>query len=807
MLALCFAIGIATGWMRSEHSFWPWLIASCVALVVSLVFRRWAGFRLGVICLAVALLGTSWIAFRQYYVASGDLAGWVDEKPILIRARGVAGASPVVRARTAGSMAMFDYRKPATYVPVQLDELVDNNGASTKVKGDVLLRVDETVSPFRAGDRVEATGFLRRFAPPNNPGEFDYQRYARSLGQAGVLTVNDRDLIQSTPSDRGGLGTILLKWREIARRRACAWLLADLPDSASAERDALLSSLLLGRRDRLHADIDDSFRRVGLAHLLAISGLHLGVAVGFIMLVLTWRGHLRRRHGLVMIAVVLLYLFLVEIRMPVLRAGIMMIAAGVGMASGRRWRIRSLVAISGIALLMWRPDQLFTPGFQLSFGVVLGLIQFASPLRRRWFGEPNRDAGSSAQMIGQWVISTSVVAVVAWLIATPITIYHFGLISPIAIILRLVALPLVAAILILGYGKILLALVLPSGALIIGAVLAVIADLLISIVTVADTFPFSVLYVPNPPFIWSVVVLGWVCIGLSGLAARRPAMWWITGAVMVVWLLWPMLPIHKRPLLRIDMLAVGEGTCMILRSGGETIVFDAGSSTNLDAGRKTIIPAMRSLGIMSVDGIVLSHPDLDHYSAATELAEEFDIDKVYVAPQFISTVQHAERGSAVHLMDQLTRLRVAVIELDESSQVPLGDSTATVLQAPRAGTYGHDNNASVVLSIEVAGRTVLLAGDIQSEAINNLMSRHPGLRADVAEFPHHGAYSEEAEALLEQLEPEVLLQSTSYTRWSKDRWGGRLDGVRRLVTARQGACWVEIDDAGDITTGCFVQER
>ena len=77
----------------------------------------------------------------------------------------------------------------------------------------------------------------------------------------------------------------------------------------------------------------------------------------------------------------------------------MAIAVGLGMASGRRPRTASLVSLSALLLLAWRPEDLFQPGFQLSFGVVLGLIHFAPRVRERWFGRPDRTVSTSAQML------------------------------------------------------------------------------------------------------------------------------------------------------------------------------------------------------------------------------------------------------------------------------------------------------------------------------------------------------------------------------------------------------------------------
>jgi beta-lactamase superfamily II metal-dependent hydrolase len=118
--------------------------------------------------------------------------------------------------------------------------------------------------------------------------------------------------------------------------------------------------------------------------------------------------------------------------------------------------------------------------------------------------------------------------------------------------------------------------------------------------------------------------------------------------------------------------------------------------------------------------------------------------------------------------------------------------------------YERANDSSMVIAIHAGHRTTLMTGDIQEDAIAALLSRHPDLAADVLELPHHGRYTDAAHALVGRLEPQVVMQSTGYARWERDNWEEAMGGAVRLVTARDGACRIEIDRAGGITTGRFL---
>src|SRR5207247_576105 len=167
-------------------------------------------------------------------------------------------------------------------------------------------------------------------------------------------------------------------------------------------------------------------------------------------------------------------------------------------------------------------------------------------VQRRWFGARGIHAATMGEMVGDWAKTALAVSITAWVVATPIAMYHFGMIAPLGAPLSIIAVPISAVILAVGYTKMVLA-----------------------------------------------------------------------------------------ALLRIDMIAVGDGSCYVLRSGGHAMVFDAGSSTDLDAGRRTIIPALRRLGVRSIDAIAVTHADLDHYSAVLEISREFGAGEVLMTPQFL----------------------------------------------------------------------------------------------------------------------------------------------------------------------------
>ncbi|MCP3905765.1 MAG: ComEC/Rec2 family competence protein [Planctomycetes bacterium] len=791
--AACVATGILLAGPRSSLGpssrpvFWPAWLGAAAALVGAVPARRHRVLRGVLMASAMTGVSAAWTTVRHDRAAATDLRTLTRGQAGVVRLCGNVVADPVTTDAATAVLARFHYRTSSTRFELDVDTALDHTGGGHRAAGRVLVRVAESVEPLNAGDRVRVTGMLLPPAAPRNPGTIDRRRTARVLGSAGLLRVPGRDMVVV---ERSGAHPFR-PGRAALRREAERLLLADLPGGAgAAERDALLRAMLLGRRDASFGALHDAFRRVGLAHLLAISGLHLGVLVGLVMLVMRAVGaHRRGPQGLVVIVVVGAYLLLVEARLPVLRAGLMASAVGVGMIARRRWPTESLVLAAAMILLAWRPNELANPGFQLSFGVVLALLRGVPAVRRRWFPKPPGGAGTFGDVLADSVAGAWCVAVVAWAVATPIVLRHFGMLSPGTVPLSVVSLPVASVTLVLGYVKIIAGAVLPPAVFLLGPPLAWSSDLLRLLVGVADAIPGSVLHLPRPGTPWTIAALGWSTAWMTGLARRRRVLAAV-AVVLVGWLAAPAVPWRGTPALRLDTLAVGNGSCHVVRADGRTLVFDAGSAADPDAGRRTILPALRAIGVRSIDVLCVSHPNLDHFSAVPEIAAQLAVGEVLVTPLLLEAARADPESAVAALLDDLRNRRVPVRAVAAGHRVTLGRATARWLHPAADARPENSNDGSMVVVVDGGGRRLLLTGDIETAGIDALLDHHGDLRADVMELPHHGSFSDAARRLVDRLHPEVVVQSTGPARLARDAWSGLPERTRRVVTARDGACRV-----------------
>ncbi|MHC4948300.1 MAG: ComEC/Rec2 family competence protein [Planctomycetota bacterium] len=804
---MALAGGIAVGRAWTPAAVWPWLAVAAVGLGLAWRWRRRRPAATRVLTTAVCFaLGAGRQALRHEHRPARHLAVLagldapadpVAARP-LVRVRGTALTAPRPPAPGAGSMARFGHRPAGASFVLAVERVVPGTGAAVRACGRVRVRVDEMIEPFEPGDRVEVAGRLHPPGPRRNPGDPDRRARARLTGDAGVLVVPGRALVRVTRGPPGGRSA-LRRWRHRLQRRVADRLLDGVDVQRDPRRAALLEALLLGRRDHAAAGLDESFRRVGLAHLLAISGLHLGILAGTVLLAARAAGLPRRGQGPVVVVAVLLYLVVIEPRLPVLRAAIMTVTASLGLTGRRSLHVGGLVALSAVALLLWRPAQLFTPGFQLSFGVVLGLVHLAAPVRRRWFGPPQREAVSVAQMLAEKGKTAVAASTVAWLVAAPIILHHHGRLAPLAAPLSVASIPVVAALLATGAARMLLGELVPGLAAVLAPPLTLLTDVLIAVVEVADRTPGAAVETGMVPGAWAVAALAWTA---AWARARRRRGVWTTAALLVAWLAGPRLAAAPPPPLRADLLAVGDGTCLLVRSAGRAVVFDAGSG-DLDAGTRTIVPTLRRLGIRSIDAIVISHANLDHCSAVLELVAARPVGEVLVTPDVRRDARARPGGPAAFLLARLRRHGVLVRVVAAGAERRFGDSTWRWHHPPPDHPPGAANEASMVVTVGAAGRRLLLTGDLEGRALRRIVEGPGDLRADILELPHHGSFGPDARRLVQRVRPRVVLQSTGPGRLRPDRWAGRLDGVTRLVTARDGMCTVIVERDGRIVTRRF----
>ncbi|MEM9416066.1 MAG: ComEC/Rec2 family competence protein [Planctomycetota bacterium] len=811
-LAMAWVVGAVAGWLLGV--LWVWAALSSALFVSSVVVgwrragdsaavsaRRHAS-AMWLALVALSCASAAWLVVKRDYIARDSVARFVYEEGAIARVRGTIVSTPRDVMPGKGSFGGFNFRHPGTLFELEV-EGVDAGRGFEHASGAILVRLKQHDHRLVLGQRIEAVGWLSAIGPTQNPGEFDYRAYLAREGVHGRMTLKRRG-----------------NWRELAPPRlTLLGLRRSISDAAAASlrlglphdpvRTGLLEALLLGRRTSDIKDLSESFRAVGLAHVLSISGAHLGI-----LLVLVWGlGRLLIGRPTVVawlvFAVLVLFMLAVPWRTPIVRAAVMAGVFCVGYGFGRRLRGIEMLSAAALIVLVWKPTDLFTAGFQLSFGAVGGLLLFARPVSLRIWPEPAVQVvhPTATQQAARWFADFLAVSLVAFAVSVPLVMYHFQLLSPLAALLSLFALPVLTALLGVGYLKILLGLFLPSASSLLAMPVAWLADSMVALVEQSRRMPASSFTLMNPPTVaWVVSAFAVVVAVMSGLFRRRWPALLLAVVLLVGWGVWEQRAVPTRiagaddPAVELVMFSVGDGSCYLLRSGDATLMFDCGSQAFLQIGERSIVPALSALGVSRLEVLMLSHPDLDHFVGALDVVDAVEVGEVLVSAELMREAESHPDGAAAFLVAGLRERGFEPTVVGRGWTRAFGAAELRLLW-PTVDFEGEANNDhSLVLRCDAGGRRIILNGDIQGEAIAALLASDTDLKADVADLPHHGSWVAESPAWLDAVSPVLVLQSSGPRRVDEDRWAQPLEaaGVPRLTTQAGGMVHLAVTQDGRI---------
>ncbi len=804
-LMLGILAGSAAPWL------WAWLAAAALCLGVTLWMfarARQRGVRTwGTLCLFA--WGASWLIVHTQHTPGDDLSAYIGRESQLAHVVGevIGPASTGDPAR--GAFAKFSYESPGTRFDLRVQS-VQVKGQSVPASGDLLVRIDQADHRPQPGQLIQATGWLGAISGPRNAGEFDYQTYMNRKGIVGRLTLKHRDNWQPV-SDVSPMPSLLRSLRSLrswCADRAVGSLRLGMHNDSPAL--GLLETMLLGRKDRSTGQVRRAFREVGLAHLLSISGAHLGILLGLVWLAARLFVSYPPRAALIVLVVLALYMLAVPWRVPIVRSAIMAGLFCGAYASGRQVRPTQVLSFAAFVVLLWRPSDLFSPGFQLSFAAVAGLLVFVRQVSDWLWPPPPVMTGHAGVgwVVGRWCADYLAVSIVAFAVVFPLVAYHFQMVNPLSVLLSVMALPVLTALLGVGYFKILIGLALPSASLVLSGPLAWVADTMLGLVERAGDWPgASIELVRAPTIAWVVAAVSVVVAVLSGVFAERRRALAAVAMVLVMWTLiaqarptdgWLGTPQPQVFAAVLTMFAVGDGSCYLLQLPGHTLMFDCGSQQYFDVTHASIMPTLKIMGVTRIDTLILSHADLDHFGGSLDLVDSIPVGRVFVPPQLLDEASQDPGSSTAFLVDGLTQRGLPPKPITRGWSQLIGGADLQTLWPTADFTSHRANDTSVVLSIHVAGRRILLNGDIQDEAIGHLMELED-LSADITDLPHHGGIVDASPAWLSAVAPSVVLQSCGRTRLYQDRWPGIMQGmdVTRLITARDGMSQVRIGSDGN----------
>ncbi|NBV44814.1 MAG: ComEC/Rec2 family competence protein [Planctomycetia bacterium] len=792
---------VCGGWLAAAcgWSVTAWGGAAVVALLVwgGCVRRAravWAREWGAAVALAAAIVTAmaAWTSVRLDLFSRHDLAWSLGDAALPVAVEGVVvEAARSLRPMTAHTTPTATTSASRSECVLALTAVRD--GAAWRVAaGRARLIVAGAGIPLVPGSLLRVYGRGLRPAPALNPGEFDQRQRAR-LNR--VLSV-----IRTQAEGVEHLATASAWWPTALLERARAAGTRVLERHIGPDRAGLAAALLLGSREALDPETSRDFLVTGTVHILSISGLHVGILAAALAATLR-TARVPRVAGLVIVALVTGgYAVMVGAQTPVVRATLVVWLACVGAACGRPGFGLNSLAVAAIVIALWHPADTLLVGTQLSFlstAVLVGVVTRRSPLADDPI-ERLIDAGRSPTW--RWCrrrlrdLGTAVVAGAAvWLVTVPLVAARFHVVSPVALLLNPLLAPLVA--LAMGWGFLCL-LAAPLSAP-LAAVCGWLCDGALAatagLVALAAALPAGHAWTPAPPEWWVVgayVVVLAVLLWLPAERLRQPLTW---GAVILAWGMFGVAGVTAAGLLRpaaprveATVAAMGHGCGIVVRGpAGGCLVYDAGRLGAPAAASRGVAAILWAQGLRRIDTLVVSHADADHFNGVPDLLDRFAVGRLVVPGALVTSRAPAVRD----LLARAEHAGVGVVVARAGDTIPFEPLCRVRVLHPHAGEPapgGDDNQSSVVLSIEAAGRRLLLTGDLDGPALERFVADGPG-PCDALVAPHHGSLSALATGVVAATQPDwVFVSGTGGDRWATVSSAYARAGTRRATVLRSG---------------------
>jgi len=611
-----------------------------------------------------------------------------------------------------------------------------------KTTGRMLIRFAKQVAPATYGDFLVLRVAPTLPEPARNPGGFDYRQYLvlRGIRALAYISRNEQVLVKEVQQGVWWMAGVI-PVRGIIQ--------GAIEQNLSGGPAGLLKGILLGDKRAVPTEVREAFTQCGVNHVLAVSGLHVGLIASVVFFGLRLCGLGRGATAWITVFLLVLYALVTGLPPSVVRASVMaslIILGRLGEWEGDGW---NALGVAGVVGLIARPADILDVGFQLSFVATGGIMLFYRPILDcfpQWGG----------RFVGQTIWAPMAVSLAAQVTTMPLIITYFGVVSIVGLVANLVIVPLIGVAAALGLIGVFVYPLLPIVVMWLNGTNWVILKIAIGLAQFMASVSWAAIDVPHLPlFQWGIY--GFCVFLLLPFFRQRPYHMYMLGGVLLcanygVWQpLW-----QTRQHLEVFVLDIGQGDAIFIRfPNGKTMLVDGGIRTqHMDMGTRVVLPFLRSQGISHIDVVVGSHAHSDHIGGLIAVLERIHVG------HYLDSGQPAETWTAREVRRLVAQkdIRYHVVAAGDSL-VGLGGVGGVVLHpvpsfiTQENGVSHGLNNGSVVMRFNYLGRSLLLTGDIEHETDGALLRWKDRLRSDILKAAHHGSRTSSTQAFLNGVNP------------------------------------------------------
>ncbi|HPJ94588.1 MAG TPA: DNA internalization-related competence protein ComEC/Rec2 [Deltaproteobacteria bacterium] len=609
------------------------------------------------------------------------------------------------------------------------------------IRGNALISVYRNPPMVQAGSRVSGVVDIRQPRGLGNFGEFDYKKHllAKNITLKGSVDDGSTLTVSGGKAAAGVKKRLLLVFDRYARPEA-----------------ELIKAMILGDRSGITNSLQDRFNSLGIMHLIAISGLNIGIAMaigyGILFNVLRFLTPISLRIDVPLVSAIggmgaaIAYTVFVGPEVPTLRACIMAVSCTMGILFLRRSDVFDELALAGLIILVLWPGSLYSASFQLSFSAVLGIVGIVAKTGNApiWF-------------------RFAVVTLAAGVFTMPLVVYLFGFVSAAGLLANCIIVPFFSLVImplsLIGMAAHLISA--PLGKIIFSLCM----DATHLLIEACDHFG-SLHPVPRPWVVW--VYLSYIGLLTAFFGEKTPWRSYVLIALSAGVIALPIIQhaIRNNSPMCFDFLSVGQGDCSLVTEGPHAVLIDAGPAySSFDAGRQVVSPHLLRRGITSLDAVIVTHMHPDHCGGIPYILERFPVGQLWLnAP--------LENNPCFQEVIRITKEKsIPLRYVCRGDSLRIGGITMDVLH-PQYRLDHHEggmdqNLQSIVVMIHDKRMKGLFMGDADMYGELILVHMQKNITADVLKVAHHGSEKSCLDPFLGAACPERAIISCGF----RNRYG------------------------------------
>ncbi len=621
-------------------------------------------------------------------------------------------------------------------VVIETDGIVSENGM-IPVKEKILMNVSgETEKLYeKIGHKIIVSGTLQIPPGRRNPKTFDYRLYLKTKDIHMLMDTTISKIQPCGEYKKIAHVLAILKYRFIEKMMA----------AMKVQEAGILTGILFGDKSYIDSNIYENFQRNGTAHILAVSGIHIGILYSVLEFLLKKnRGFIK---DILITVFLIFYAAISEFSPSVVRAVMMIILFMISKKVHKRYDLLSAAGFTALIILLRNPYMLFNVGFQLSFSAVFSIGMIYPYLLKK---VKYKNAA----------INMFVLLVALQIGTAPLIAYHFNYFSIAAFFMNFPVILLAEMILPLGFLLFLFSFIHPTIFEWMAKGESILLNSMIRMNQGVHIIIKDAVHVISPSIIILFLLYGLICFITSEMLPSEVEKYKkkiVFAGIALLFCLVIFIPAGncKYEIIFVD---VGQGDCIHIRTPeGRNILIDGGGSpegSSYDVGKKVLLPYLLKNGVNQIDLAIISHLDADHYKGILSIMDDIKIQRTALY----------KGNCKLEVMERILKTceknNSMITYLKKNDKINIQKEIFFKVLHPEENYQNEtENNNSLVLLLDYQGHRILLTGDIEEAAESILVKGNNDLKSEILKVPHHGSHSSSTEALIKKVKPEAAVIS------------------------------------------------